>query len=289
MTDLDIVARHDLRIGEGPLWHPDEEVLYWVEIKSGRLFSYDPKTGESRQRLELDTTLGGFTIQADASLLLFLGEGAVATWDGEDIEYVIRAIPEERNTRFNDVIAGPGGRVYAGTMPTDDKLGRLYRFNPEGSYERVDDRGYDVPNGMGFTPDREALYVTESMAHTIHLFDYDHKTGELSNRRPFVEVPTEDQGLPDGMTVDAEGTVWSARWDGHRIIRYDPNGREIGHLDSPVPKPSCVTFGGPDYETLYVTTAKGHQAEDAPPAGSLFRSEPGVAGVPEFRSRVGLE
>ena len=307
-TEPELVARHDHRVGEGPVWHPDEKRLYWLDIPTGRLFRYDPAADEDELALSLDVELGGYTIQEDGSLLLFLSEGAVATWnpngsndDGSGVgggepatddalEYVIDDIPAERNSRFNDVIADPEGRVFAGTMPTDDDLGSLYRIDPDGSYERVDDRGYDIPNGMGFTPDLESLHVTESEARTIYLFDYDRETGELSNRRSFTEVTGDErEGNPDGMTVDEEGCVWSARWGGGCVVRYDPDGVEIDRVDIPAPKASSVTFGGPENRDLYVTTAKGHDAEDDPPAGSVFRCQTAVAGVPEFRSRVGLE
>lgn len=286
MSEFTLVAEGDHRVGEGPLWHPDEGVLYHVDIKTGRLFRYDPRSGTDEPVLDLETPLGGYTIQQDGSLLLFLGRGRIAIWDGSEPNTVVEEIARERDSRFNDVIADPAGRVYAGTMPTDDQLGRLYRIDPDGTYELADDRGYDIPNGMGFTPDREELYVTESQARTIYKYDYEQATGTLSNRRPFVELDPNGPE-PDGMTVDEEGYVWSGLWNGHAVVRFDPDGTEVDRLEIPAPKASSVTFGGDDYGDLYVTTAKGHDAEDEPPAGSVFRTHPGVSGVPEFRSRVG--
>ena len=290
MSDPEVVARYDHRVGEGPLWHPDEERVYWVEISDGRMFRYDPATGDSEEMLSLDRTLGGYTIQADGTFALFAGRGGVALWDGEgDPEYVIDEVPGEEDSRFNDVVADPRGRVFAGTMPTEDALGTLYRIDTDGGYEVVDDDGYDIPNGMGFTPDRKSLYVTESEAHAIYRFDYDQATGGLSNKEIFLETSGED-GVPDGLTVDAEGYVWSARWDGHSVVRHDPeDGTEVDRIEVPAPKASSVTFGGADYGDMYVTTAKGHDAEDDPPAGSLLRVEAGVGGVPEFRSRILLD
>ena len=286
MSDLSLVVEADHRVGEGPLWHPDEDVLYHVDITSGRLFRYDPVTDADEQVLDLDTPIGGYTIQADGSLLLFLGKGAIAEWDGTELTSIVDEIPRERNSRFNDVIADPEGRVYAGTMPTDDQLGRLYRIDTDGSYEVVDERGFDIPNGMGFTRDLEVLYVTESQERTIYRYDYDRDTGNLTNREPFVELDS-DGPLPDGMTVDAEGHIWSGLWNGHAVLRYDQTGTVVDRLEVPVPKASSVTFGGEDFRDLYITTAKGHDAEDDAPAGSVFRTTPGVRGIPEFRSQIG--
>lgn len=298
MTDVELVAEHDHRVGEGPLWHPDEACLYWVDIPTGRCFCYDPDRDRSERVFSVDRPLGGVTIQADGSLALFLGAGGVALWDGDRFEYVVDSIPGETDSRFNDVVADPEGRVFAGTMPTVDGLGSLYRVDPDGSYALVDG-GYDVPNGMGFTPDDSGLYVTESEAQTIYRFEYDRATGSLSRRTAFVEPPLGAEGtheasehgrlgVPDGLAVDETGCVWSARWDGNCVLRHAPDGEVVERIDVPAPKLSAVTFGGPEYEDLYVTTASGHDAEDAPPAGSLFRARPDVGGVPPFRSRIGI-
>jgi len=296
MTRVQLVAEHDHKVGEGPLYHPDEGDVYWVDIPTGRLFRYDPATGDSELALSVDRPLGGYTIQEDGSFALFLGKGGVARWDGNeygdepgdesDIEYVLDSIPGEEDSRFNDVIAAPRGRVFAGTMPTDDDPGTLYRIDPDGSYEIVDEDGYGIPNGMGFTPDRKSMYVTESEAYAIYRFEYDQATGELHDKELFLDT-SDEEGFPDGMTVDEEGYVWSARWDGASVVRHDPEtAEELERIEVPAPKASSLTFGGEGYGDMYVTTAKGHDAEDDPPAGSLFRIDAGVGGVPEFRSRI---
>lgn len=293
---IERVATHDHRVGEGPLYHPDDGVVYWTDIPSGRLFQYDPATGDSQQVLSVDRTLGGFTLQADGSLALFLGAGGVAVWDGDDLEYVLESIPGEEHTRFNDVVADPRGRVFAGTMPTDDGPGHLYRIHPDGRYERADEDGYRIPNGMGFTLDRRSMYVTESERRAIYRFAYDQATGALSEKAAWVEIAGSDadagssgesDAVPDGMTVDAAGNVWSARWNGGEIVRYAPDGTVVDRIAMPVAKVTAVTFGGDQYDDLYVTTAAGHDAEDDPPAGSLFRVDVDATGVPEFRSRIG--
>ena len=147
-----------------------------------------------------------------------------------------------------------------------------------------------VPNGLGFTPDRRGLYFTDTMRRVISRFDYDPATGALGNGLPFATVPdAPGEGLPDGMTVDRDGTVWSARWDGGCLVRYAADGNEIGRLALPARKVASAAFGGDDYADLYVITAGGDRKDsDGAGAGALYRLRPGVAGGPEFTSRVGL-
>jgi D-xylono/L-arabinono-1,4-lactonase len=283
------VADTRCHTGEGPLWHPIEQRLYWLDIPNGHLFRLDPGTGSYERVLEADEAIGGATVQADGALLLFMARGAIRTWrDGRFLSTVVEEIQAERGSRFNDVIADPAGRVFCGTMSTPNgKKGTLYRLDLDGSVTPVvEDVG--TSNGMGFTPDRQRMYFTDTPTRRIDIFDYDQATGALSNRRAFVH--TDDAGRPDGMTVDAEGGVWGARWDGGVLVHYAPDGTDLGRVHFPARKVSSATFGGPDFTDVYVTTAGGPNRgpEEGDGAGALFRFRPGVRGVPEFFSRVKL-
>ncbi len=284
----ELIADYQCVIGEGPLWHPGERQLYWVDITRGRMFRYDPATGRHEMCYEGEV-VGGFTLQADGALLLFMAKGAVKTWREGALTTVVDEIADERASRFNDVIADPAGRVFGGTMTSPEHAGRLYRLDTDGRLTAVVE-GVGTPNGMGFTPDRKQMYFTDTRAHTIYLFDYDRATGAISRQRQFVKVPeVEGEGGPDGMTVDAEGHVWSARWGGHCLVRYTPDGVEERRIAFPAKKVSSVTFGGDDYTDIYVTTAGGdHKDTDGAGAGALFRLRLGIRGVAEFPSRVGL-
>jgi D-xylonolactonase len=280
----ELIADYQCITGEGPLWHPGEQRVYWCDIPAGRLFRYDPATGHHEQFYSGEV-VGGFTIQEDGALLLFMARGAVKIWRAGQLTTVIDEIPDERETRFNDVFADPEGRVFCGVMPTKERLGRLYRLDTDGSLHLLLE-GIGVSNGMGLTPDRKRLYYTDSRAKQIYLFDYDRATGAITNRRVFVDV-THEEGVPDGMSVDAEGYVWSARWDGWCLVRYSPTGQEVQRITFPAKKVSSVIFGGPDYKELYVTTAGGNnKAENGSGAGALYRLRLGVQGVAEFPSRV---
>ena len=204
-----VIADYACEVGEGPLWHPTERRVYWADIPAGRIFRYEPSTGSHGLYHQVDDQVGGFTIQADGTLLLFMSRGAVAVLSDGKLSYVVEEIPDERETRFNDVIADPAGRVFCGTMGTNDRSGRLYRLDLDGSIIRVLD-GIGLSNGLGFTLDRKQMYYTDSTARKIYLFDYHVTSGAISNQRVFVETP-EGEGIPDGMTVDSQGCVWSAR------------------------------------------------------------------------------
>jgi D-xylonolactonase len=284
--DPKIVADYQCVTGEGPLWHPQEQRVYWVDIPTGRMFRYDPMTGQHEQCYNGDV-IGGFTIQANGDLLLFMARGAIKIWREGSLTNVVDEIPDEADSRFNDVIADPAGRVFCGTMSTPQRMGKLYRLDTDGSIRPVVDE-VGTSNGMGFTADRKSMYYTDSRAREIYLYDYDEASGEISNRRLFVKTP-DDEGVPDGMTVDAEGYVWGARWDGGCMVRYAPDGTEERRVLFPAKKVSSVTFGGPDYTDMYVTTAGGqNKTTEGAGAGALFHLNLGIQGVPEFYSRVKL-
>ena len=283
----ELIADYACLTGEGPLWHSDERCLYWVDIPRGRLFRYDPGTGDHAMVLKQDDAIGGFTIQADGALLLCMARGTLATWKNGVLATVLDGIPGEERTRFNDEIADPEGRVFAGTMSGPDGPGKLYRIDPDGTY-RVVESGLGTPNGMGFTPDLTGFYFTDTRAG-IYLYDYDRESGTISNRRMLVDAGNCAPGRPDGMTVDAEGTLWSAQWDGNCMIQFTADGTELQRVAVPAAKVSCVTFGGDDLTDMYITTAGGDQKDkDGPDAGGLFRLNLGVQGRPEFRSQIGL-
>jgi D-xylonolactonase len=231
--------------------------------------------------------IGGFTIQANGLLLLFMAKGAIRLWDDGQLKSLIEYLPHEERSRFNDVMADPEGRVFCGTMPSPDHLGRLYRLDRDGTIiEVLDEIG--CSNGMGFTLDVRSMYYTDSSAKKIYLFDYDQQTGSLSNQRVFADSGDEE-GVPDGMTVDAHGYVWSAGWDRSCLTRFAPDGTEDRRISFPARKVSCVTFGGEDYTDMYVTTAGGDKKDtDGEGAGALYRINLGIRGIEEHYSRVGI-
>lgn len=284
MQTPSILVDYQCHNAEGPLWHPIEQRLYWTDIPTGRLFRYDYAT-HTHEQIYSGDSVGGFTIQEDGSLLLFKARGAIERWQEGKITTIIPEIHDERETRFNDVIADPAGRVFCGTMPTPNRGGRLYRLDTDGSLTKILD-GISVPNGMGFTSERTQLYFTESDKRQIYLFDYDQKSGTLSNQRVHITTPA-GEGVPDGLAVDAEGYIWSARWGGGHLFRYAPDGTEVKRIPFPAKNVTSVTFGGPDYTDIYVTTAGGNdRGEEGSGAGAVFHLNQGIQGVPAFLSKI---
>ena len=290
--NIEVIADYECVVGEGPLWHPLGKRLYWSDIETGRLFWFDPATGRHEQCYD-GPKVGGYTVQADGSLLLFRDRGNIVVYeDGKVVKTIVEEVPDEASKaggRWNDVIADPRGRVFCGTL-SDNDGGRLYRLDTDGTLTRIMD-GCTVCNGLGFTPDRKHLYFTDTSIFTIWRFDYNEADGILTNRRLWAKTP-EDGGWPDGLTVDSRGDVWSARWNGYGVVRMSPQGEQISKIETPGTKViSSVTFAGEDYSQMYLTAAGGDdKAANGPDAGALLRvADPGVKGVEEFYSRVGLE
>ncbi len=278
---IEPIANYHCHTGENPLWDSERALLFWTDIPAGKLFRYNPKSGEHAQMYSGDP-VGGFTLQVDGSLLLFrVNEIARFHLDGQ-VESLVKDIDDDME-RFNDVIADPAGRVFAGTIGQDAQRGGLYRVDLDGSVTRLF-QGTGCANGMGFTPDRGTFYWTCSTTRKIFKFDYDQSTGNLTNRRVFLAVG-EGEGTPDGLVVDTEGTVWSARWNGYGIYKYSPEGELLEKIEFPVAAVSSLIFGGAELNEIYVTTAQASK-QPKPEEGTLYRVRVSEKGQPEYRSRV---
>ncbi|MCL1887312.1 MAG: SMP-30/gluconolactonase/LRE family protein [Kiritimatiellaeota bacterium] len=283
--NVELIADTTCHTGEGPLWHPVERAAYWTDITNGLLYRYDPATG-GHACVMRDRPIGGFTLQADGSLLLFRDKGNIVVWRGGKIERtVVESMPGHESTRFNDVCANHVGGVHCGTMH-----GHLYYLAPNGKIKLVRD-GYGCPNGMGFTPDNKWMYYNDSNPGRTYRWAYDIATGAISNDTVFNEAKTTGHpGAPDGMCVDAEGFLWIARWGGRGVLRHSPkDGSVVAKIDIPAICVSSVCFGGDALDTMYVTTAGGHEraAKNDPHAGAFFRvTNSGFKGLARPVSRV---
>ena len=288
----EVITDYRCQIGEGPIWHSIEKRIYWIDIPRGEVFRFDPVTNEHEICYKGSEQVSGLTIQEDASILLFFQRGAIAILRDGDLDFIIDNIPDIRGIGLNDMIADPKGRVLWGSIPEDIFSGELtcglYSIDTDGSVSMIEE-GIGVSNGLGFSPGGKHLYYTDTMLRRIYRYDYDEDKGTLSNKSVFVEVKEED-GDPDGMTVDAEGYVWTAVWGSKSVVRYDPHGKEDRRVQLPALKISSVCFGGNEYEDMYVTSAIAGPMgpDDNEAAGALFRVRPGIRGVPEYFSRIRL-
>lgn len=288
MESFNIVPVVDLpcETGEGPLWHEDSQTLAWIDIPAGTLYRYDPATGTNGVLFQHSGSIGGFTFQQDDSMVLFSDDGAILHLQDGDIDTIVPTIDEIAGSRFNDVIADPEGRVYCGTMLLEEGHARLYRLDPDRSLHLVYD-DLTQANGMGFSPDLSRFYLTDSNSNRIYQARYDRQTGTLSDREVLIQMP-EDEGVPDGMTVDADGTIWSARYGGSGIYRYSADGQFIEKIELPVKNVTSLAFAGPESREAYVTSASGpDRGPDAGDlAGALFRVRLAGNGRVPFRSRI---
>ncbi|MEQ1859493.1 MAG: SMP-30/gluconolactonase/LRE family protein [Chthoniobacteraceae bacterium] len=271
------------RLAENPLWNAADGALYWTDIDGGTVHRFHLASAK-HEVIYRGVTVGGFTFQADGALLLFrVNDIALLRADGS-VE-VLRTISDEGTARFNDVIADPEGRVFAGSIGRSETSGGLVRVDRDGSITLLF-RGTGVSNGMGFSPDSRTFYWTCSTRRRIFAFDYDRATGGLSGERVFYQA-NDDEGIPDGMTVDRDGHVWSARWDGFAVVHHALDGSVVERFTFPVAKVSSLCFGGPALDEFFITTAGGVPGNDTAD-GSIYRWRAGVSGAPEFQSRIAL-
>ncbi|HEX8256111.1 MAG TPA: SMP-30/gluconolactonase/LRE family protein [Allosphingosinicella sp.] len=269
-------------LGEGPVWVEREQSLYWVDIKGRRIFRYALEGGELTE-WPAPFRICSLAPRAEGGFIAGTEDG-FAFVDPAANRFGLQFDPEpERATnRFNDGKLDRAGRFWAGTMDDAEveASGALYRLSPGAAPVRVDD-GYKVTNGPAFSPDGRLMYHNDSALQTTYVFDLD-EAGEASGRRVFLSFG-EGDGYPDGMTVDAEGCLWIAFWDGWCLRRYAPSGELLQHYELPVQKPTSCAFGGPGLDHLFVTSASIGLDEKAlagqPEAGGLFLLMPGVKGL----------
>jgi D-xylono/L-arabinono-1,4-lactonase len=287
-TEAHLVVDLPCETGEGPLWHEESRTLCWVDIPAGTLYRFEPVTGMNGVIYQHTGSIGGFTLQEDDSLVIFSDNGQIVRFHEGEVETISPGVDAMDGSRFNDVIADPEGRVFCGTMALDDGTAHLYRLDPDRSLHLIYD-DLTLGNGMGFSPDLSMMYLTDSNTHRIYRMRYDQATGELSDREVLVQIP-DGEGVPDGMAVDSDGTIWSARWGGGGIFHYSAEGELLERIEMPVDKVTSLAFGGEDLATAYVTSGGGQERgpENGTLAGSLFRLDLGVTGRLPFRSRIGL-
>lgn len=275
-------------LGEGPVWSGEEQALYWVDIQRPCLQRWHPESG-AYMAWTMPSQIGSFALreQGEAGAVVALRDG-LYQFDFETGELTnLHWLETDLHTRFNDGKCDRHGRFWVGTMEmnTAHAIGALYRLGGDGRVQKMREKVF-CSNGLGWSPDNRTMYYTDSPTHTIFAYDFDEKSGDISNERVFVRY---EDGFPDGLTVDADGFVWSAKWDGWQVVRYTPSGAVDQVVNLPVQRPTSCMFGGPHLDKLYVTSASvGLTAEEKaeqPLAGSVFVLETAVKGLPEPRFR----
>jgi L-arabinonolactonase len=289
-VNIDIVLDVKTILGEGPLWDAEQERLYWIDSHGLRVFRSTADGRELRSWLVPDP-IGSLALTREGtSAVAALSSGLhLLDFSTGEVSFVSDPEPHLPLNRLNDGKVDRRGRFLFGSMDTqeNDKSGRLYRLDPDFSVTVLDD-GLICSNGPCWSPDDSTFYFSDTWSGEIWAYDYDIETGAVSNRRTFGTTETSSTGGFDGSTVDAEGCVWNALVYDGKVVRYTPDGSVDRIIDMPVKKVTSVMFGGPELDTLYVTSMARPPLprfpDDPVSAGSLFAiTGLGVTGVPEPR------
>ncbi|MCW5314406.1 SMP-30/gluconolactonase/LRE family protein [Nostoc sp. KVJ3] len=271
------------RLGESPIWDSTQNLIYWVDIYNHRVHQFNPATGKDCFFDVGDVVSAIATADADRLIMLLRHHLAFLNTQTGVVTRILEVEANFPDNRLNDGKYDPQGRFWFGSMCSLEKLqASLYRYDTDGSLHLME-TGLTISNGLGWSPDQKTFYLTDSPQQKIYAYDFNSVTGSISNRRIFVDL-THESFYPDGLTIDSEGYIWSAMWDGWCVIRFNPKGEEILRIKLPVQLPTNCTFGGDNLRTLYITTASVglSQAEidKSPYSGDLFALQTDVTGLP---------
>jgi len=287
MTAIECVLDCHAELGEGPVWDPEEQVLYWVNIKDHEIHRFDPATGKD-SFWTAPTDVGSLGLRQKGGLIVALKTGFFFFDPPGTFTAVAEPEPNLPRNRFNDGKTDRQGRFWAGSLDDPDETqpnGALYRLDTDLSCHRVVE-GIYASNGLAFSPDSRTAYYADSKQRKVWAWDFGAADGTLRNRRVFIELKG-DQGGPDGAAVDDDGCYWLTQPAAGLVVRYDPQGRADRVIKMPVSQPTCVAFGGPRLDTLYITSAKyklpPDQLRREPLAGAIFAIQPGISGPADAR------
>ncbi|AOZ94175.1 SMP-30/gluconolactonase/LRE family protein [Paenibacillus crassostreae] len=287
MEALEIVVQTNSLLGEGPSWDADHHRLLWVDIEGHLLHIYYPKIGEN-ETYNIGQPIGAVVPYCEDEVVVALYDG-IHKYRLSTGELTLIANPEQHlsNNRFNDGKCDPKGRLWVGTMSMNGQAeqGSLYCLDLDLSIRKVLEN-VSISNGLGWSPDYSTMYYIDTPTRQVDAFDYDLETGMISNRRLVITMP-DDAGDPDGMTVDAEGMLWIAEWNGERVAQWNPNtGEKLSEIVIPSGHVTSCVFAGDDLQDLYISTARigmdDEQMKEQPLSGNLFRIRTEMKGQPTF-------
>ena len=258
-------------LAEGPVWHGG--AFWWTDIQGKAIHRL---TGDQHEHWPMPTRVGTF-VPTDRGRWVVACDDGFFYWDpGCEREAIADPQPHAGKTRFNDGKAGPGGRIFAGTMAFTKEIdGAFYRLDPGGATTELFG-GVRTSNGLAWSKDERTLWYADTPTGRVDAFDFDAAAGAVSNRRPAIE---NFPGHPVGLCIDDDETLWVGQWGGSCIVRCDPRtGEHVSRVELPVPNVTSCCFGGPDMRSLYITTAKSDG--DAGSGGIWIVDDAGVTGPP---------
>jgi sugar lactone lactonase YvrE len=286
MVEITCVVDANAELGEGTIWDPVRNVLWWIDIWSRRIHRYDPATGAD-DTWEAPEYLGCIGLRASGGLVVTMVSGFYF-FDPVTGKFDAIVDPEADlpDTRFNDGKTDRQGRFWSGSMfevpgRKVEFVGALYRLDEDLSCHKIIEN-VGCSNGLAWSPDSRTMYFSDSHAGAVWAYDFDAATGDIENQRVFIDIaPT--GGVADGATVDAEGCYWVTLPVTSKVCRYDPDGELMQTVVMPTDLPTCCEFGGKDLEILYVTTARLRRPEEhfkgQSNPGGLFAVDVGVKGL----------
>ena len=283
VMEVSVFVRDTCQLGEGPFWFEDR--LWWVDIEAGKLHSVNGSGGD-RASLSMGRRIGAVA-PIDAEHFLVALEDGIGIFHRASGVIDLLAAPEKNQagSRFNDGKCDAAGRFVAGTLNMAGRTGAsaLYSIGCGGAVE-VLHAPATISNGLAWSADGATLYYIDSPTREIAAFPYDQETGRLGARSVVVRVP-DAMGLPDGMDIDREGNLWVGHWGGNAVRCWSPRtGECLAEVPVPCSQVTSCCFGGPEWDLLYITTARvglnEEQLRQEPLAGSLFVCQPGVSGFP---------
>ena len=303
MSEWEVVVAQPDQLGESPFWHPRERRLYWVDIAARQLRRMD--LGARRvESWPVPAEPGCIAPAAGGGLVLALRDGIyrARNWGGP-LALLVPSPFDQSATRFNDGKADPAGRFWAGSMyePRDARKAQLYSFdlraaNGNAGQPLVQLKADNavIANGLAWSPDARTVYWADTANHVVYAWDWDARTNAMSRRRVFQQFAGKPAGWtpgqpgyggrPDGAAVDSQGNYWCAMYEGGRVLQFAPSGEQLAELQVPVRCPTMPCFGGDDFKTLFVTTARHSRSpgelKEQPQAGCLFAARVDVAGLP---------
>jgi len=287
MPEVELLVDAKDILGEGVIWNPDDQALYWCDNLKSNIQRYDPTSGAHRV-WAMPESVGCIVFREKGGICAAMKSGFafIDDLDNLDIRYIVDPEPGMDGNRLNDGKCDRAGRFWCGSM--DENLAKptasLYRLDPDLTCHKLD-TGIIVSNGIAWSPDNRTMYFSDTRAEALYAYDFDIASGAVSNRRVLVDTSDKPFRI-DGATVDADGFYWCAEVHDWHIGKYAPDGAQVDRIRVPVRQPTMCTFGGRDLDILYVVSAtrflEPGEAEQQPHAGGLFAIHgTGATGLPE--------
>lgn len=286
-SNVELVLNTKSELGEGAIWNFKTGELMWVNIKGKILNFYNPITGNNKEMFT--GQMIGTVVPTKSGKVLVALQNGIYAFEIKTGSKKLIVDPEEQlpNNRFNDGKCDPSGRFWAGTMSTigEKKAGLLYRLNTDNTIHKMVE-AVSISNGIVWSADKTKMYYIDTPTQKVMAYDYNNKTGDISNPVVAVEIPN-NMGSPDGMTIDENGNLWIALWGGFAVACWNPeSGNLVKTVKVPAKNVTSCAFGDNDLETLYITTAREdnsiEELEKYPHSGGVFKTRPGVKGVEAF-------